>query len=356
MEYFLAVFVACLVLKYSCDSFEQSAGYLGRNMPAGIKGATVNAVGSSMPEMMSAFALLFFYDDPALFAIALGITAGSGVFNTAVIPSLAILFAKDKDGYPVREISLDRKSLIRDVFWVVLSDVVLISLIFHGYISVFWAVALNLVYVGYAIHLYIDAKRSGENEVEAYEEEVLKNYGNPILNFLTCNFNQLIFKGSRLNTRSALVILAISITVITLGSHLLVEGVIGSADILGIPGFISGLILGAAASSIPDTILSVKDAQKGEYEDAVANPLASNTFDTSISVGLPLLIWLIWKGEAGIDIVGENMEALRISVVSMSLAVGLTLIHKYKRITKGTALLLLGMYLVWGTWIFFTYA
>lgn len=73
---FMSIVLSCFVLKYSCDLFEQSAGFLGRNMPAGIKGATVNAVGSSMPEMMSCFAILFFYNDPALFAIALGITAG----------------------------------------------------------------------------------------------------------------------------------------------------------------------------------------------------------------------------------------------------------------------------------------
>lgn len=73
---FLAIIVSCVILKDSCNLFEQAAGYLGRNMPAGIKGATVNAVGSSMPEMMACFAVLFFYNDPALFAIALGITAG----------------------------------------------------------------------------------------------------------------------------------------------------------------------------------------------------------------------------------------------------------------------------------------
>lgn len=74
---YLQILLACIILKYSCDLFEQNAGYLGRNMPAGIKGATVNAVGSSMPEMMSSFAVLFLMDDPiTAFGIALGITAG----------------------------------------------------------------------------------------------------------------------------------------------------------------------------------------------------------------------------------------------------------------------------------------
>jgi cation:H+ antiporter len=349
------VFLAMVILKYACDQFEQPAGYLGRNMPAGIKGATVNAVGSSMPEMMSAFALLFFYDDPALFAVALGITAGSGVFNTAVIPSLAILFARGKDGSTVTGIRLDKRALIRDVFWVVFSDVFLIGLIFYGYISISWAIALNLIYVGYAIHLYVDATKGNSNVVEQYEEESLPDYGNNVLNLLSCNFHAVLFSRRSLNTGSAISLLAISIVIIIAASHLLVEGVIGSATILGIPNFISGLILGAAASSIPDLILSIKDSRKGDYEDAVANPLASNTFDTSISVGLPLLLWLIWKGEQGIEIVGESMEALRISVVAMSFCVGMTLIAKHRRVGKGVAYVILSMYLAWCTWIIVTY-
>jgi len=351
---FAAIFFACLILKYSCDLFEQSAAYLGRNMKPGIKGATVNAIGSSMPEMMSCFAVLFFYDDPALFAIALGITAGSGVFNTAVIPSLSILFAKNENGTKVNHIELDRKNLIRDVFWVVLSDVALIAMIFHGKISITLAVMLNLVYVGYAVHLYIDAKKSGDTEVEDYEDEQLNDRG-LLGNIITFNFNKVLFKGKVLNLNSAIVLLAISIVIITLGSHVLVEGVIGSSAIFGVPDFISGLILGAAASSIPDLILSLKDSAKGSFEDAVANPLASNTFDTSISVGLPLLIWLLWNGQESINIVAENMEALRLSVVAMSASVGFTLIYKYKAVTKTTAIFMLSMYLAWCTWVVATY-
>lgn len=352
---FIMILVSCYILKYSCDLFEQSANYLGRNMPAGIKGATVNAIGSSMPEMMSCFAVLFFYNDPALFAIALGITAGSAVFNSAVIPSLAIIFAKTSSGQSVDHIVLDRKNLIRDVFWVILSDVALISMIFYGHISIWLAVLLNAIYVGYAINLYIDAKKAGNNSVEDYEDEQLEDYG-VAGNIGTFNFNKLLFKGAALNTRSALVLIAIAVVIITAGSSLMVEGVIESSEVLGIPNFISGLILGAAASSIPDLILSLKDARKGEYEDAVANPLASNTFDTSISVGLPLLIWLLYQGVGSIDILASNMDALRISVVAMSSAVGFTLIYKYQKITKHTAYAILSMYILWCAWVGFTYA
>jgi len=342
------VLLATVIIKYACDLFEQSASYLGRNMPPGIKGATVNAIGSSMPEMMSCFAILFFFNDPALFAVALGITAGSAVFNTAVIPALCIIMA------PVKEFTIEKKSLIRDVFWVVVSDIALITMIMLGKIDLIWAILLNAIYICYAIHLWIDSKKSPVED-EAYEDEELPDYGK-FLNVLTFNWNNILFKDSALTLRNSIVLLSIATVGITLGSHILVEGVIGSATLLGVPYFISGLILGAAASSVPDLILSVKDAKNGDYEDAVANPLASNTFDTTISIALPLVLWLLWHGQDAILLNQDNLDALRISVVLMSFVIGLGLILRSAKITKAVGWAILALYTVWTTWIIIMYA
>lgn len=344
----LYVLFATVIIKYACDLFEQSANYIGKDMPPGIKGATVNAVGSSMPEMMSCFAILFFFNDPALFAIALGITAGSAVFNTAVIPALCIIIA------PVKEFTIERKGLIRDVFWVVLSDIALITMIMNGRIDLMWGILLNTIYLGYALHLWLDS-RKGDGDSEEYEDEELPDRGK-FLNVLTFNWNNVLFKDSALTLRSSLVLLAIATIGITIGSHILVEGVIGSATLLGIPNFISGLILGAAASSVPDLILSMKDAKNGEYEDAVANPLASNTFDTTISLALPLVLWLLWFGQDAILLNQDNLDALRISVILMSLSIGVGLIVRSAKITKAVGWSILGLYTAWMAWVIVYFA
>ena len=39
-------------------SFERASSYLGRNMAPGVQGATINAIGSSIPELLTA---IFFY-------------------------------------------------------------------------------------------------------------------------------------------------------------------------------------------------------------------------------------------------------------------------------------------------------
>lgn len=349
---FLLIIFAGYALKHLCDNFEFAAGYLGRNMPAGIKGATINAVGSSMPEMFAVIACLFFFNDPAMFAVGLGITAGSAIFNGCVIPALSILAAKE-NGQPVSQIELCRASLIRDIFWVLTAEILLVILLGFDTLTLWGALALNVIYIGYAAHLWWDAKRLGENDPEEYEEEAIEDRGF-VGNLLTANVNELFFGGVSLNGFRALVVITIAIVGIAIASHMLVEGIVGVPEVaaaaLGweIPEFFVGLVLGAAASSIPDLILSVKDARKGEYADAVANPLASNTFDTTISIGLPLTVWLLWNGVSGIPLNhGEGLTELRMSIIAVTIAVAASLLFKYKAVTRSVAWFLLTVYAGW---------
>eukprot|EP01047_Picozoa_sp_COSAG01_P114438 COSAG01_NODE_43112_length_433_cov_0.772455_1_plen_71_part_01 len=52
-----------------------------------------------------------------------------------------------------------------------------------------------------------------------------------------------------------------------------------AAEALDVAPYFTAVILGAAASSVPDTIISYKDAMKGDYDDAIANAIGSNIFD-----------------------------------------------------------------------------
>lgn len=343
---FALILVACYILKYSCDTFEQSAAYLGRNMPAGIKGATVNAIGSSMPEMCVVISCLFFFDDPTMVMVGLGVTAGSAIFNGCVIPALSILLAKDAQGNKVKSIQLDKKTLLRDLFWVISAEIALIVFLGFDAFTITMAIVLNAIYIGYAVHLYIDSRGHISNE-DAYEYEEIECKG-IIGNIFTFNFNSLFFGNKDFSLMRAIVVLVLAILIISGASHLLVEGVVGVADIMGVPAFFSGLILGSAASSIPDLILSVKDARKGNYEDAIANPLASNTFDTTIAFALPLLVWFGLNGVDSLAIEqNEGLTLLRWSIIGITIAVGASLLFKHTNITKNVAIFLLSIFAAW---------
>ncbi|MGB2739131.1 MAG: sodium:calcium antiporter [Cognaticolwellia sp.] len=345
---FLLIIFSCYLLKYACDTFEQAASYLGRNFPPGVKGATVNAVGSSMPEMCVVIACLFWFGDPSLVMVALGVTAGSAIFNGCVIPALSIIMAKDEDGGAVKSIKLTKRVLIRDVFWVLTAEIALIIFLGFNHFTLWMAVVLNVIYFFYAVHLYIDSKRQHEgDEDDQYEYEEIDDRG-AFLNLITFNFNTLFFSNRPFTLVSALVVIALAIAVISGSSHLLVEGVLGSASVLGVPEFFAGLIFGSAASSVPDLMLSVKDAQKGEYEDAVANPLASNTFDTTIAFALPLLAWFLINGVDSLPLVqDESLTLLRWSIVGITGGVAASLIFNHKKVTRNVAYFLLAMFFIW---------
>ena len=72
----LLILLACIGIMFSCNLFEPASNYLGRNMPAGVKGATINAIGSSLPELFTTFILLFFYRDMDGFTGGIATTAG----------------------------------------------------------------------------------------------------------------------------------------------------------------------------------------------------------------------------------------------------------------------------------------
>ena len=59
----LKIFFSIYLMWKVSSSFDLAANYLTRNLGDGIKGPTVNAVASSLPELLISTLFLFFYKD-----------------------------------------------------------------------------------------------------------------------------------------------------------------------------------------------------------------------------------------------------------------------------------------------------
>lgn len=106
------------------------------------------------------------------------------------------------------------------------------------------------------------------------------------------------------------------------------------------------LVLVAAASSVPDTIISIKDGKKGNYDDALSNVLGSNIFDITISMGLPLAIYLLVTGQR-IDFraAGPTLIDIRIMLVVVTI-ITMAVFYFSKELKKRHVLYLLILYLI----------
>ena len=100
----------------------------------------------------------------------------------------------------------------------------------------------------------------------------------------------------------------LTLGIIGISTFFLTDASINLSTLLGVSPIIIAFTITAAATSVPDTVISVVNARKGDISDATSNVFGSNIFDIFVGLGLPLLIYSIIKGS--VEIVFENMEIL----------------------------------------------
>ncbi|KPL14606.1 MAG: hypothetical protein AMS26_10150 [Bacteroides sp. SM23_62] len=290
----LLMIVSCLIIWRSAAGFEIASDYLGRKLSHGVKGATINAIASSMPEFLSSFFFLFYLKDVNGFSGGLGITAGSSIFNLLVIPVAVTLVILIRD--PAKTIALTRKVLRRDGIVLIVTILILVVIIDRQSLKPIHGLILVMAYMVYMVYMFI-SMRNMKNGIQ--EKPVPEHYPSqqPVwVKIMTLKLECLIVGKKELNARNSWILLVFSTLVMSLGTWLLVLGTEWLSEGLHIPILFIAVILSAAASSVPDTVISVKDAKKGNYDDAISNALGSNIFDISFALGLPLLIYTLMYG------------------------------------------------------------
>lgn len=347
----LLIIICCLIIWRASDGFEAASEYLGRNLNEGVRGATINAIGSSMPELFTTLFFLFVLKDKDGFAGGIGTTAGSAIFNGMIIPAVVILVVVMKG--MSSSVTVSRKVLFRDGIALLLCELALIFLIGDDTLNWQHGLVLMLLYVAYVVYMLTSMKQSeGEDDDEDDEDDDDEEDedGSLIKNILTLNLEPVFIKNS-INTKSAWTLLIASMTVIGSACLLLVKSCEWLGDDLNIPIYFIAVILASAATSVPDTILSMKDAQKGNYDDAVSNALGSNIFDVCFALGFPLFLFTIIYGPITMspETVG-NIAELRILLFILTVVAFVIYIAR-RQMGILSAFLLLFIYLIFTLYI-----
>ena len=349
-----AITLAMLIIWRSSDGFEVASGYLGRNLTDGVRGATINAVGSSIPELFTTLFSLMLLGEVDNFAFGIGTTAGSAIFNGMIIPAVAILAVIS---YGIaKKVNVSRKVILRDGIGLIIAELILIYMISGNYLTWLHGLVLMLTYVVYVIYMFATMKRAeGITTVEeSQENEEGQSSGRKqsiLKAFILLDFED-VFVRKKINTVNAWMLLLFSMLVIGLACIVLIHSCELLSEELGIAPYFIAVVLASAATSVPDTILSYRDAVAGEYDDAVANALGSNIFDICFALGFPLFAFTLFNGP--IIMTPEtvaNVAELQASLVILTV-IAFLIYYFNNGLKQIHAFLLLGLYLLFIGFIF----
>lgn len=323
----LVISFACLLIWRACDGFEVASKYIGRNLSEGVRGGTINAVASSVPELFTTLIALLVLSDQDGFSVGIGTTAGSALFNGMVIPALCIfgVVGTVVAGKRVMSVNVMPKVLLRDGLSLIFCEVMLLVCI-NGTSLHWWqgAILMGLytAYLGYTLFsMKSNAGSAGADRNTGFvvadkeEAEPMGAAGRvfywlslgPLLDLEGMFVKEKQREQMRNGTWNGWPLLLASTAAIGFACLFLVHGCewIGADTYvllgqefsgLDMPTMFVAVIFASMATSVPDMVISIRDARDGDSDDAVANALGSNIFDICFALGFPLFLYTIFYG------------------------------------------------------------
>ena len=222
------------------------------NIPEFIIGATLIALGTSLPEMAASIAASLNHKPD----IAIANVIGSNILNITLVLAAVFLIST--------KINPNRDFFAKDSTWALVPVLVFILMILDGVISRFDASLLLLLMGAYLVFLLQDAKNLPEEDFED-------------LDIGTFSWTKII------------PILLGGFVLVIIGAHFTVESASEIAKSFGISEWIIGIILVALGTSLPELVVSISAAVKGKVDMAIGNIIGSNMANTTVVLGASAL-------------------------------------------------------------------
>ena len=262
------------LLWLACSRLEESTHRLAQHygIPDAVKGSVILAIASSMPELMTAMLAFPVHGD---FELGMSAIIGSAIYNILVIPAFSV-YAR---GQPLKA---KRYLVYREAQFYLVSVAVLMLVLslsviygdggptitsegremFTGSFTRTLAIFPLLLYGLYLFIQFEEVKRQRSDHPPQDGIRAWKEWA----------------------------ILAGCMVLILVGVEALLRVAITLGELLQTPTFLWGMTIVAAATSVPDTFVSVRASMMGRTQSSVSNVLGSNVFDLLVAVPLAVMV------------------------------------------------------------------
>lgn len=334
--YIITLLVSFYLLAVICeDFFVKSLDIISHKLklPSDVAGATFMAVGSSAPEFFTAF---FAIMRPGASDVGAGTIVGSAIFNILVIIGASATY---------RAAKLTWQPVIRDMFFYVVTIVLLLFAFWDGKIELYESilfVGAYIVYIGLVVSWKKILPYNDVDSIDVLEEGLEKNR----LAMASKKLLAFIIPDPVSRPNSYMLTFTMSVVLLAALSYALVEAAVGIGDILHINPTIIALTVLAGGTSIPDLLSSVIVAKQGRGDMAVSNAVGSNIFDILLCLGLPWLIVIAMTGDT-IAVATENLLSSVFLLFATVIAILFILITRNWIIGRWSGFVLIGLYILY---------
>jgi len=244
------IFVASLALLIVGADFiirESERIALHFEIPAFIIGATLIAVGTSLPEMAASMTASYHGKSE----LAVSNVLGSVTFNITLV--LGILFLLGKQIHPQRDL------FAKDSAWALFPVLVFLLVGFDGTVDRFEGTVFVLLMLGYVLFLVYDAK-----ELLEIDEELVKE------------------KFAWVKT---IALLTLGFILVVGGADFTISSATAIAKTWGVSEWLIGLFLISFGTSLPELVVSIMAVKKGNADMAIGNIIGSNVANFTMVLG-----------------------------------------------------------------------
>lgn len=304
--------IAALV--YGSDRLVTGASRI--RLPAAIVGATIVAVGTSLPELTASITASY----QGYYGLVMGNVIGSNIANIGLVLSISILLLVWKTG---KSIKINGKSTYVLLLIVPLSCVLLFLLSLDGSLNQIDGLVLLICFVGFVIFTVRKLKATDQN----------------IINNTKKMENNQVSKLQIISKPKIIINIIGGILLLWVGSIFAIDGSIMISQILGINEFVIGLFIIAVGTSLPELLTVIQSARKRMYSlgifsiigscilnitlvTGVASIIVSDfTISNLISIDFIIMILFVAFGSVMVLLVKKSTKITRISTIIISILI-----------------------------------